>query len=480
MPALISADKGAITMCGLCGILSDEKKDDDVHSDILIELLHSNALRGMDATGVGGISKTKKGFESILYKRAVAAPEFLQLRGFERNILDNVKNLDVIIGHTRAKTWGDHIDADAHPFLYDKILLAHNGSLSGKGGLKEWDSGVIDSENIALNMSKHPELEVLEALHGAFALTWFNAGDGTFNVARNAARTLALAWETKKNTMYWSSEATMLLSVLARNGVNVETLASIKPGLHFKFKIDDVRKHTVTAFKEYESPKLTVMGQNPQWTGRQPPGLPRTRNGAGTSGEILNFMGLRANERVIVKFASYAEDCKLNNPDHKRGRIFGTIQTGNVALPVVIHNTNKKVYDSVNGGYAICEIKGAYKDMTHGSIAIASFKEASNGIMLPEAAKATKEDQIFWPKTADFRPKGKLLEGMCYGPDNYPVNVERYLMMVDSGCEACGNVIKVSEHDSIFWTEEQTPRPLCRRCVVYHKYPNEDKGAMRT
>ncbi len=98
-------------MCGLIGF-SGATNFNPSHIKLLMVL---NAIdRGADATG---FYTPQQG----LVKSAEHAKVFLPK--------NTIQATDIFLGHVRAKTVGLNIDANAHPFSYENVVLAHNGTL---------------------------------------------------------------------------------------------------------------------------------------------------------------------------------------------------------------------------------------------------------------------------------------------------------------------------------------------------------------
>jgi len=97
----------------MCGILGFSGTDDfDLFKIKILGLF--NEGRGRDATGI--FSNTNG-----LIKSTEEATKFFSM---------DVKTDKLLVGHTRSKTTGSNIRANAHPFRYGNIVMAHNGVIS--------------------------------------------------------------------------------------------------------------------------------------------------------------------------------------------------------------------------------------------------------------------------------------------------------------------------------------------------------------
>ena len=155
-------------MCGLVGVVGTGINFVDVK--VFKQLLFVDALRGPHSTGVainGGDNKVQT------YKRSVNSTDFLQLK--QGDAIASTSNTDFLLGHNRYATQGAINDANAHPFTYGNVTLAHNGTLTDQTNLPDHKQFTVDSENIAyaMGLAEDPE-QVISLLKGAFTLTWYN------------------------------------------------------------------------------------------------------------------------------------------------------------------------------------------------------------------------------------------------------------------------------------------------------------------
>lgn len=351
-------------MCGLVGLASLNKnsRDAEVRKEVLSELLAVDYVRGDHSTGVALIRRDKDAkadadirCESVIYKKAMSGPDFIQLDKYGK-VLNDMDKAEVVIGHNRAATHGSIIDSNAHPFEFGHIILAHNGTLSGKGGLQEYNlQRRIDSANIAYNMAHMGEKETLEALDGSFTLTWMNLKTQTFNIARNDKRPIAVTFVKNEDTMWWASEDDMLKWILARNGVEYEAILRPKPLIWFQFELSNLRKWKTTPFKEYtykyEPNEHRFRGGNNE-AGPFPGTTTGNESSRGkklkspTSQEWCNTWGLELDGRTMMmvkEFRSYKKD-------EKRGDIHGTIFSNAYSIPCTIMNQWRSYYETIGHG----------------------------------------------------------------------------------------------------------------------------------
>lgn len=283
----------------MCGLVGAAGKLTSLSGTIFKQMLYLDQLRGMDATGIAAYSTDPKVLD--LYKKAYPAQDFLQLLGADRIIYDS-KSYSVLMGHNRAASRGLVTHANAHPFQSEHIVLAHNGTLTGKGGLEEYQHSV-DSGNIAPNMVKMGEIETLEGLSGSYALTWINTKNDTLNFARNSDRPLHYA--VVDEVMYWSSEKGLLRWVLERNNISLKVIYIPKPLRMFTVdlktlstKYQDYKAYSYS-YKyaedcgysweaKYESGADTLAGKRSFMLLKSYEALPQLRSRGTCRGEVLN------------------------------------------------------------------------------------------------------------------------------------------------------------------------------------------------
>lgn len=245
-------------MCGLVGVLGKGIIKSDVK--IFQQLLYVDSLRGHHSTGIAWVDYRGKPDH---FKKAVDGPDFLQLKPV-KNVLDGAMTKCVLMGHNRYATRGGVSSATAHPFEYGDITLCHNGTLRTQVGLPDHTKFSVDSENIAHAFNKVGAADIIPELQGAFALTWYDAAEGTFNIVRNEERTLCIAAHESRNVIYYASERKMLEAILDRNGVENVTYHELQPGKWVKFDIDngEVKPPVITDIEVYTAPPISYSTQN--------------------------------------------------------------------------------------------------------------------------------------------------------------------------------------------------------------------------
>lgn len=206
-------------MCGLSGAagavtFAEEK--------VVKDLLVLNQLRGDDATGIASVDRTKiNGEYQMKLAKDIGPPYFL----FDTSRFNKVfaGTNCAFIGHNRSRTVGENTRKNAHPFRFDNIIGAHNGTIDyqNKARLEDASSFSTDSEAIFNNIQVHGIEDTISRIDNteAYALTWYDNRDHTINFVRNQHR--PLLWTNTKDgkVMFWASEYGMLMLALHRAGM---------------------------------------------------------------------------------------------------------------------------------------------------------------------------------------------------------------------------------------------------------------------
>lgn len=228
-------------MCGVFGIAGPGIVGKDL--DILTNLGLASQIRGRDGSGIYQIrSNGARGYNSeLLYKSVDNFSTYLDdISIFKKEIgpiLNNI-SVDVIIGHVRAKTRGEISNENSHPFMFDKIVGAHNGTLKDA---KYQDPKKTDSELMFNDINERGLVPVLEELDkdSAFAITLYDKVKKEVNLVVNEMRPLSVAFLLDRGVIYWASERSMLEWILDRHGEKYKAYTVVVNKI-IKFKPQDV------------------------------------------------------------------------------------------------------------------------------------------------------------------------------------------------------------------------------------------------
>jgi hypothetical protein len=200
-------------MCGLVGIAGDLSLQDE---GTMKRLLIYDYFRGPDSTGFAALRKSG---DVHLSKIASHPLDLFGLNKFTTAL--SGYNSSVFLGHNRAATRGKVNGVNAHPFQYDHIVGAHNGTLDQASwkrlnAVLGYDTDV-DSQAIIACIAKigiEDTVKLMEegrnSLDGAWALTWFDLKDNTLNFLRNKHRPLWYGYTKNFKKLFWASEWKMI------------------------------------------------------------------------------------------------------------------------------------------------------------------------------------------------------------------------------------------------------------------------------
>jgi len=197
-------------MCGLVGVAGNIiPADEKVFKDMLV----MDSLRGHHSVGVARVSNAD---QLEVFKKAVSPVDFFTMQGF-KSVMGTANK--VLIGHNRYATQGAINGVNAHPFDFENVVGAHNGTLRNQRLLPDHQDYEVDSENIYHSINIQGMAKTAPLLNGAFALSYWDKKNSTLNFYRNKERPLHVCSSVDGRTMYWASEPWMLEGALWRNKV---------------------------------------------------------------------------------------------------------------------------------------------------------------------------------------------------------------------------------------------------------------------
>ncbi len=218
-------------MCGLVGVAGRLMPTQD---KVFKQLLYVDGLRGMHSTGTLFVPKVKKRLATVL-RSAKGPTGLLDWKDFNSELGHLNK---VLLGHNRYATVGEVNAKNAHPFLFDTLAGAHNGTLRNKQALPDSEDFEVDSQNLFHSIEKIGLEDTYDILIGAWALSWFDLKKHRLNFLRNNERPLSYCFSQDRSTLYWASEAGMLKFVLDRCKVYYTDIVNTKPHHLYSFKIN--------------------------------------------------------------------------------------------------------------------------------------------------------------------------------------------------------------------------------------------------
>lgn len=235
-------------MCGHIGCAGNiTTKEERMIGTLLI----LDSLRGDDSTGVAVVPRIG---ETKIAKELGSPFELFGTKKFTK-AMSGINR--AIIGHNRFATSGGVSRATAHPFDFDTLVGAHNGTLKNKHRLEDASSFSVDSENLFHHIEKKGLRDALDVVDGAWALVWWDKLNETLNFLRNKERPFYMAPTEDLKTIFWASERWMLEVAASRNGIKLEGVHATEEDIHYSFDVSSagvISKPKVVLQKAIEQP----------------------------------------------------------------------------------------------------------------------------------------------------------------------------------------------------------------------------------
>lgn len=217
-------------MCGLVGIAGAVTFNLEKTFRYLLQL---DTVRGPHSTGVAMVRTN--GDNKVVKKLGTPWEGLFDSKDFEEYLKGG--SFNVLLGHNRWATKGKISAKNAHPFDFDTLVGAHNGTLRSVRDLDDNTQFEVDSENLYHHMERNGVAETVKVLDGAFALTWYNKEESTINFIRNSERPLYYCFTEDRKAIIWASEDWMIEVACGMAGQKFGEIFSVPIGIHFSFDI---------------------------------------------------------------------------------------------------------------------------------------------------------------------------------------------------------------------------------------------------
>lgn len=310
-------------MCGLVGVAGNLQFKDEA---LMKRLFLLDYFRGPDSTGLAAIQTNG---DAVIAKIDSNPLTLFEMKRFT-DALNGYKS-KAFIGHNRAATRGAVNVYNAHPFHFDHIVGAHNGTLDSAsvdrlqdavGEKFNVDSQVLFAAIAKLGIKETISLctEGRDYQTGAWALTWFDQNEGTINFLRNKHRPLWYAWTKDFKRLLWASEWPMISHAVEMSGDTFELFAEehedpakrfryfhAKEDTHYRFDVatimaggDKRPKAKVQVLKGREpAMAVSTTKHNPFDRSHNPTGFHSTRNPSKKNSSTTTSLGTSAEKTVL-------------------------------------------------------------------------------------------------------------------------------------------------------------------------------------
>jgi hypothetical protein len=221
-------------------------------------LLELDTSRGPHSTGVCVVPRNETEYLKPKVVKSLGTPWMLYEAPEWKTALTGINK--VVMGHNRWATRGAITADNAHPFEFDKVIGAHNGTIHNQHFFDSKHLYQVDSQSLYSHLNSAEDVKsTLENINGAFALTWWDKQAKTMNFARNKDRPLCFVLSENGQCLFWASEAWMLSIALQKAGMKVGEIRQFTELMHYVFDLNGaagqpLQKPRVSIIKEYVPP----------------------------------------------------------------------------------------------------------------------------------------------------------------------------------------------------------------------------------
>ena len=234
-------------MCGHVGIAGKLEFKDEA---TMKRLLLYDFFRGPDSTGFAAL---RNNGDTHVAKIASHPLDLFDSKRFNTALSGH--NSTIFLGHNRLATKGVINHTNAHPYEFDHIIGAHNGTLE-KASWDAIEEAVgekfdVDSMAIVAGIAKLGIEKVAPLLQGAWALVWIDKKENTLNFLRNKERSFWFSYTKNFDRLFWASEYPIIESAVKMSLQGYELHTDPEKGYRFwqteenwwyRFDIDLLKK----------------------------------------------------------------------------------------------------------------------------------------------------------------------------------------------------------------------------------------------
>ena len=461
-------------MCGITGIINLSHQRFGVSDKkIFKDLLVATSLRGKHSTGLFTIPIDNSESVKIL-KRAVTASEFIETNKFEL-LMKDFSDYKYIVGHTRYATVGEINDKNAHPFVSENIISVHNGSVNNKHeicvlGGKEGSDCEVDSESLAIALSKNSIEDFVSKVEGAFAIVWYDTKEKKLHFIRNTERPLHFGVVKDEDTILFASEAEALYFVAKRNDLELSKIFSLNVGTLLTFDKDC--NYEIKKIYDGQPVRPTYAQRYGSWYGNYDdygscsPYVGRRQNYVGVddlfpeeeTNNPFAVIGMEKNDEVEFLYDSF----EPYNSNSQRGCLVGK-QKYYPSREVRVHNYCKSQLPETKGILLSGELISLSKNKKS-----TEWANKYTLILRDNSIVEFTNENYYDEEDDPYFDDDELCATSKYLANGKYVSEEKFEKLTESGCEVCSCPINSVDDSRIRWTN--TNRPICYDCSKSGEY----------
>jgi hypothetical protein len=354
------------------------------------------------------------------------------------------KPVDVFLGHNRFATQGAIISDNAHPFEFENLVGAHNGTVSKWSmkdfqGYKEFD---IDSKIIYSHLSHTQNIEdVWKDADGALALSWWDKSKKQLNLIRNDQRPLFFCYSKDNKQVFWASESWMLYIALMRQNIPHLDLLVCKPNTLYTFAITDAKEvfHTETLVPPF------VEKAHQNWYPRQ------------SSRGYFDDWDESTKEEKFTKEPTQKKGSNLIitefHDSPAKPVLLGVLPEGQLIRVNIPVNRYQEVKEKITKpkGNGFFFAKNVYKNMLSKEEFWCNWGDMNFVSIKPNVRILRKENGGFQIQG----PQKDALSAPWFTPE-LRLTKEAFANVTHKGCDCCQDKVLWEEKDTLLWIDKET------------------------